>query len=412
MDDYEILVNPRTPRAVVFDEDFDDVASFFSKIVSARSWSALPGGVIETFVPFASDYKDLTFTANDFSGYPIDTGQYISASKTIIARGLSHIESRDLSSEDFTLCPSVSFALLVILMALKRSGVKTIVVELPAYFASIEQALILGFRVLLWPTLASEGYTIAPSDLETIRLSAPEPIGLLITQPRYGMGFLRSYESIATLRSSLGRGDVLVIDEAADQSVPSTLAKLSTEEGNTVLRTRGLTKGLGLNSARVAAVFHPPKLRALFGELVDFAGGALDAASLAIASQLCESPRRYSDLLLAAQSYVKGQREVLDRSLHGTRIAVSPIESGYIGSAHVFIPESLDNFEEARRIFMEKCRFRRMPVVLGSSMYFPYIGDREIIRINYFTSQQNIIASGAILSEIVASLDHKLHDPL
>jgi histidinol-phosphate/aromatic aminotransferase/cobyric acid decarboxylase-like protein len=412
MDDYEILINPRTPDAIVFDEDFDDVASYFSDIVKARSWSALPGGVMETFVPFSSHYEKLTLTANDFSGYRIDAGQYISSSKKIIASGLTHIEGRELSDSDFTLCPSVSFALLVILMALKRNGIQTIVAELPAYFACIEQALILGFRVLLWPTLPNEGYTIAPSDLEIIRASAPEPIGLLITQPRYGMGFLRSHESIVALRASLGKGDVLIIDEAADQSVPSTLADLSVEDGNMILRARGLTKGLGLNSARIAAVFHPPQLRALFGEIVDFAGGALDAASLAVAVQLCENPRRYGDFLSAALRYVKEQREVLDRSLYGTRIALSPIESGYIGTAHVFLPDSPASFDKARRVFLECCRFHRMPVVSGSSMYFPYTGDREIIRINYFTSEQNIVASGAVLSEVVKSLDHKLNDSL
>ena len=411
MNDYEILINPRTPDAIVFDEDFDDVASYFSDIMKARTWSALPGGVMETFVPFSSHYEKLTLTANDFSGYRIDAGQYISSSKRIIANGLTHVEGRELSDSDFTLCPSVSFALLVILMALKRNGIQTVVAELPAYFACIEQALILGFRVLLWPTLSSEGYTIVPNDLEIIRASAPEPIGLLITQPRYGMGFLRSHESIVALRASLRKGDVLIIDEAADQSVPSSLADLS-EEGNVVLRARGLTKGLGLNSARIAAVFHPPQLRALFGEIVDFAGGALDAASLAVAVQLCENPRRYGELLSAALRYVKEQHKVLDRSLYGTRIALSPIKSGYIGTAHIFLPDSPGNFDNVRRVFLECCRSHCMPVVLGSSMYFPYTGDREIIRINYFTPEQNIVASGAVLSEVVKLLDHKLNHSL
>src|SRR3954469_18418237 len=102
MDDYEILTNPRTPDAIVFDEDFDDVASYFSDIVNARSWSALPGGVMETFVPFSSRYERLTLTANDFSGYRIEAGQYISPSKKIIATGLALVEGRQLSDNDFT----------------------------------------------------------------------------------------------------------------------------------------------------------------------------------------------------------------------------------------------------------------------------------------------------------------------
>lgn len=401
---YEILINPRAPNALIFDEDFDEVAAYFSDILKSNSWTALPGGVIDTYVPSSDAYEPLILEANQFRGYRVDADHYIADAKKIIGMALSLIEGRELAYDDFTLCPSTSVGLLVILMALKREGVGTLLVELPAYFGCLEQAQLLGFRVLLLPTLAQEGYVVTPDDLERICSEVDERVAVVITQPRYGMGFCRALASILALREKLRPGDFLIIDEAADQSSPTDMGMVPADGEVTILRARGLMKGLGLNSARVAVIFHPSRFRPLFAEIVDLAGGALDAASLVLATNLLSEPVRYVELLQAAQRYVQKQRQELQNRLRGLPISFSPIESGYIGTAHIFAPSTVSSFCDFQEKFLQCCRSFRMPVVRGTSMYFPYEGDREIIRINYFTTEQNIHASAETLGQVVKAL--------
>jgi hypothetical protein len=401
---YEILVNPRTPHAKVYAEDFDEVADYFAPLVAEGNLAALPGGVIDTFVPSAERYQPTTLTANEYRGYRMDSGSYLRADKTIIASALSRVEGRELSSDDFTLCPSVSHGLLCIMLALRRRGVLTVVAELPAYFASIEQATSLGFRTLLWPTVPEEGYAMTAESVANIRASVQGSLALLVTQPKYGMGFLRPAKELLAFRDALMPGDYLIIDEAADQSVPAVLGSVDMQGDVQILRVRGVTKGLGLNSARLATIFHSPQLRELFSWIVDYAGGTLDSASLKLAKSFMIRPSEYVDLLQAANYYVRSQKNLLQSLLAGTGIVLSPLESGYIGTAHIHLETQQETFEEVRRRFLGVCKTFRVPVVRGSSMYFPYHGKNEIIRINYFTSEANIRSSGKMLALIAGAL--------
>jgi len=401
---YEILNNPRAPYAHIYAEDFDEVADYFAAIAAEGNLPALPGGVIDTFVPSAERYRPITLTANEFRGYRMDSGSYLASDKKVIAAALALVESRSISNDDFTLCPSVSYGLFCVMLALRRRGVPTVVAELPAYFASVEQADSLGFRTLLWPTLPAEGYAMTAADMVDIRSRVQGPLALLVTQPKYGMGYLRPAEDFLQLRGALMPGDFLIVDEAADQSVPAALGQIEAHGEVTLLRVRGLTKGLGLNSARLAAIFHPPELRETFGWIVDYAGGTLDSASLKLAKSFMHMPANYPDLLQAARSYVRSQKNLLQSLLAGSGIALSPLESGYIGTAHIPLQVSPGGFETARQKFLSVCKGHRVPIVRGSSMYFPYDGKSEIVRINYFTSEANLRNSGKMLALIAETL--------
>jgi hypothetical protein len=45
----------------------------------------------------------------------MDSGSYLAADKKVIAAALSLVETRELSSNDITLCPSVSYGLLCVI---------------------------------------------------------------------------------------------------------------------------------------------------------------------------------------------------------------------------------------------------------------------------------------------------------
>jgi hypothetical protein len=398
---YNVLINPRGPDLAVLKEDFDSVAGYFADIVRDKSWSALPSGVIDTFVPSKELYGRFVFEADDFRGYRLDSDDYLAADKSIIGAALSRIEGKTLLDADFTLCPSVSMGLLFTMLAMRRKDIGTVVAELPAYFGCIDQAVALGLRTLLWPTLPTERYSIMPEDVRYIRQKLDGPILLLLTQPRYTMGYLRPPEFFADVRAELRAGDLLVVDEAADQSVLASLGKLDFDGAVPLIRIRGLLKGLGLNSARVAAIFHPNEWRPWFSDIVDYAGGNFDSASLKVATSICSEPKQYADLLSAAQRYVQGQKLKLDSLLRGLPMALSPLESGYIGTAHVSFDVPKSTFFAERARFLAICREERMPVVVGSSMYFPYDFQSEMFRINYFVPEEGIFQSGRAISNVI-----------
>jgi hypothetical protein len=391
----------------VFDEDFDAVAAQFKSIMRSSSWIALPGAVTETVVPSAEDYSPLTMTACQLRGYRTDNDEVISLEKGIIAGAISAFEQRELQLDDFTLTPGVSSGLLCIAALLKEMNISEVIFELPAYFAAIEQAELVGLSVALFPSSPDNGYRITPQDLRGMDRLSDGPVALIITQPRYGLGYNRRAEEILALREALNGGDVLIIDEAADQSFPSPLGRICLDGAIPIIRIRGLTKGLGLNSAKIAAILHPNSMREPFGAIVDVTGGALDASTLKLMTELAKEPNRYLNLLSRAQAYVIQQYKLLKQLIHGLPIVLAPIESGYLATA--YFPNLKDlPFDEFRARFLSTAIAIKLPIVRGSSLYFPYDGTGEIIRINYFTSRSNMIDSGRAFQTFISALYENL----
>lgn len=387
----------------VFADDFDEVSSLFQNVIKERSWNGLPGGVYDTLVPGEDRYQDIHISPGQFRGYRMDSGPYIAASKEKISEGLLAIEGPDLTLDDFTLCPSTSSGLLAIMLMLRETGVRNIVLELPAYFAIVEQANALGLNVHLHTTPEDNGYRLEPEDVQKVTAAFPgTPIALFVTQPRYGLGFNRTGDEFAVFCKAMRPEDFLIIDEAADQSTPSPTASLQNAiDRPSVIRVRGLMKGLGLNGARVACIFHPRRLRAKFAEIVDYTGAALDTASLAMAIQVVADQTQYAQYLQFAQNFVRAQFHTLEKLLVGSPIRLSPIESGYIATAAVDTNRPASEFAQWREKFLNVCLREKLPIVLGSSMYFPYDFTKEFVRINYFTPQPLLEKSVNILRRIV-----------
>lgn len=402
---YEVIPNPEAPSLVVFEEDFDEIALIFKDILADASWSALPGGVRDTYIPSAAHYPKISLEANDFRGYRMDTGAYLGDAKHLLAQAIVAVEGSALcDSDNFTICPSVSFALLACLIALKQIGIKSIFLEAPCYYATVEQGHALGFSIYLLPTNNQNGFLVTAEHVSYARKSVLGRCLLVVTQPRYGTGENRTASEIEHLRSQMHSGDFILIDEAADQTVPAPMAQTSFDGEVQLLRIRGLTKGLGLNSARMATVIHSKELRGTFGDIVDYAGGNLDAASLTLMVGIASNPQFYIAQLRAAQEFVRNQREMFEKNLAGLPIRLSKIESGYFATAHIDTGVSPDAFQAWRQQFLEACLKYRMPVVLGSSMYFPYDLTTEIVRINYFSEPKNLQRAAHIFSRVLAEV--------
>lgn len=402
MPKYEIIPNPEAPSLVVFEEDFDQIALVFKDILADASWSALPGGVWDTYVPEAKQYQPISLSANDFRGYRMDAGTYLGDAKRVLSEAIIAVEGANLCHcDNFTICPSVSFALLTCLLALKRMGIGSVLLEAPGYYATVEQAHALGLAIYLLPGSPTNGFRVTADHVTQACKEVPGRCVLVVTQPRYGTGENRVASEISKLRSQMRPGDVILVDEAADQTVPAPMGQVPLEGDVLVLRVRGLTKGLGLNSARMATVIHPRDLREAFGDIVDYAGGNLDSASLQMMLGIASNPQFYIAQLRAAQQFVHDQWETFGRNLRGLPIRLSPIESGYFATAHIDTGVPPADFEAWRRQFLQACLKYRMPVVLGSSMYFPYDLTTEIVRINYFSEPNNLRKAAQLLPKIL-----------
>lgn len=405
MPKYEVIPNPEAPSLVVFEEDFDKIALIFKDILADASWSALPGGVRDTYVPSAARYPQISLEANDFRGYRMDTGAYLGDAKRLLAEAIVAVEGSALcDSDNFTICPSVSFALLACLIALKQMGIDSIFLEAPGYYATVEQGHALGLSIYLLPASPQNGFRVTADHVSRARNSVSGRCVLVVTQPRYGTGENRAASEIVHLRSQMRSGDFILVDEAADQTVPAPMAQTPFDGDVRLLRIRGLTKGLGLNSARMATVIHPRELRGAFGDIVDYAGGNLDTASLTLMVGIASNPQFYIAQLRAAQDFVRNQRETFAKNLAGLPIRLSPIESGYFATAHIDTGVPPVAFQAWRQRFLEACLKYRMPVVLGSSMYFPYDLTTEIVRINYFSEPNNLQRAAYVFSMVLAEV--------
>ncbi|KZC97673.1 MULTISPECIES: aminotransferase class I/II-fold pyridoxal phosphate-dependent enzyme [Thalassospira] len=402
-----ILRNRRDPELKVYDEDFDLVATRFRPTVTSADWIALPGAVMDTVVPCSDEYPQLSLEASHLKGYKMDTGDVLWTEKQQIASLVAAFDSKLINTDEFTLAPGVSSALLIIMAALKSMGIGEIIFELPAYFAGIEQAELLGLNVGLFPASPSSGYRITPQDIIDIDRISSAPVALMITQPRYGLGYNRKTEELLKLREALRPGDIIVVDEAADQSAPSPFGKVELDGDVKIIRVRGLTKGLGLNSAKIATILHPTDMRPLLGEIVDFTGGAIDAAAMRLVLELAKKPMRYLALLEGARNYVRQQYQTLQSMIMGLPITLAPIENSYLATAHFRSPPNVD-FDQFREYFLYTAVEIKLPIVRGSSLYFPYDASGEIIRINYFTPPENMTRSGTAFQKFSTSLYERL----
>lgn len=249
-------------------------ATYFEDLVANGSVAADPSGWSRT-EPGAGIGLDVPMPTNLLAHYVVDNRQLIAPEKERLKQLLSEWDVRTYMLNEITLTPSISTACLATLLVLHSVGIRRIVFETPAYYATIDQACALGFDTELIPTHAIDGYGWSLSDWMTEKRKGS---ALWLTQPRYALGQNQMIDHVAALFAELGKDGFLVIDETADQGWPSKLSSLQAGPHTGLIKICGLMKPLGLNGLRLAAVPHSASLRPAFQEMIWLAGAALEVS--------------------------------------------------------------------------------------------------------------------------------------
>lgn len=360
---------------------------YFAELRRQNRIDADPSGWLDTFSVAERLLQPHPLPKGVIARYFIDEGRALGEHKERICSFISKWERSTVGFDGLTLCPSCGNASLITLATLKEMGA-SILFETPAYFATIEQAQILGVPFELIPTYHNSEYSLPVLDSK-IR-DVPVPV-VWLTQPRASLGFDQSKEMVHRLLRKIGRRGYLVIDEATDQSYPSHFGQLFHEfREHRLIRLRSFTKGMGLNGFRLAAIIHPVALRPMLTDAIEALGGSLDAHSLFAVAGLGDDPLGFARMLAAANHQVNGLRAVAERLVRGGPITVNRLTNGYIGSMVVDLSLAGRTDRSRRKRLLEWCRLMRTPVILGASMYIAKAPPTETIRLNFFSSRHHI----------------------
>mgnify|MGYP001762481742 CR=1 len=389
-------LDSKNPLAACYaPDDYEHVnATYFSEILRNKSWKALPAGWLNPHSVAADQFVMQPSKIDDSIRYALDEDYSLGDQKAAILQILSTWENNDVSWNEVTICPSVSTANLVVLAALKARGIDTVIFETPAYYATLMQATMLGFCVKKIPCLPDNDFEISIDDLKS--LCTLSPFAVWMTQPRFGIGKNQCREHVRNIAEIMRPSDVLIFDEASEQLYPSVLSNLEII-GCNVIRTRSLLKGLGLNGLRTAVILHPSEWRAEMEIQLEPSGASLDRFSLRNVASLAENSMLLPALLATANSQATGFRKELDLMTLGTWIKPTTLVNGYMGSLILDFNKLPGNYLQKREALLNYCKSQKMPVVLRASIGFPYDESWEAIRINYFTSRENVMTSAQIL---------------
>jgi histidinol-phosphate/aromatic aminotransferase/cobyric acid decarboxylase-like protein len=372
-------------------------AYYFGDILRSRSWAALPAGWHNPSSAGAALFQQRLLSGDNLQRYALDEGFALGDEKSALLRLLSAWEGSPQEWDEATLCPSVSTANLVVLCALRERGVDTLIFETPAYYATLDQARLLGFRVVRIPTFKESEFETNPAAL--IEATKENPFcGIWLTQPRFGIGTNQNLERIRTLAAALPSRTILIFDEAAEQRFPSLLSALGSTACD-VIRVRGILKGAGLNGLRLSVIIHPKHWRDRMQGVLETAGASLDRFSLSNAADLARIPELLPKMLAAANAQVIRLRKSLSVLLVGSWAEATALENAYIGSILLDFRNLQGRYSQKRRAFLEYCREQRLPVILRASIGFAYDPTWEAVRINYFTPADNIERAGHLIVE-------------
>jgi histidinol-phosphate/aromatic aminotransferase/cobyric acid decarboxylase-like protein len=333
----------------------------------------------------------------EYEQYALDEGHALGDRKAAVLHLLGAWEARSVGWNESTLCPSVSAANLLVLRALRKARVDGIVFETPAYFATVDQARLIGFKPRRVPSFRDEGFE-APPDRLTRGLGGLRRPALWITQPRFGIGSNQSHERVRTLAALLGSEGILIIDEAAEQLFPSHLSELR-GLGCDVIRIRGLVKGAGLNGLRISAILHPEAWRDQMERGLETCGASIDRISLANAADLASDPKFFGEMLRQNNLQVREFRALAALAARGSWVEPTALENSYIGSLLIDFRGLPGAYAHQRRALLEHCRSIGLPVVLRASIGFAHDQTWEGVRLNYFTPRENVEAAARLLAE-------------
>lgn len=321
--------------------------------------------------------------------YKSDYQKGLGESKEKILFGLSKWENYNISYNECTLCTSATMASLISLVFLKRKGIKKIIFETPSYFASIIQAQLLDFEVILVPTYFQNNYKF---DLPIKYLNDKTAKAIWLSQPRFALGKNQSVNEIINLYSQLKKDDFLVIDEANEHLFPSIINEINPTTYSKIIKFRSLFKPLGLNGPRISCIFHNSLYRGMFEDAMDIMQGGIDYNSIMLAEKLYSNPSQLECCLQTVHKQIMDLKLKSEVIIQNTKLTLSQLENGYLGTLHVHFNNEL-SIDCNRKDLLLYCKKIKMPIILGSSMYYAFEPNIEHIRLNYFINE-NLFLNG------------------
>jgi histidinol-phosphate/aromatic aminotransferase/cobyric acid decarboxylase-like protein len=381
-------------------DDFDAInAAYFSELRTDGRPFLDPSGWLETYSTAAELMPEIPVRSSDLGRYYLDEGHALGATKDAIVSLISAWERRSVRDDAVTLCHSISEGTLSILVALRRRGIREILFETPGYAVTMNQAEYLGLHRVMIPTIRTENFR---ADMARL-VPAAVPTAVWITQPRMSLGSNQRPADVRRILERLGPADFLVVDEATEQEFPSVLRDSEVGSHPRMIRIRGVTKGMGLNGVRLAFVLHDPGFRDDLESAQEVVGGSLDLFSLRAAAVLAADVNRFTTMLYAARQQTTGLHSRAARSTAGSRVVLSPLVNGYMGSAWLAVPDP-NRYDETRRELLSFCRVRRTAVIVGASMRFAFDPTFEAIRLNYFNRENHILDGVKTIVDFASTL--------
>jgi hypothetical protein len=380
-------------KSIYFEpDDYDDIYNKYFKDI--KSFSKLDKD-ISYWYNTVSQIPDLLGLNKNIRLYKSDYGIGLKKDKDIILDGINNWENYCYNYNECTLCSSATIASLIVLSSLKRLGVKKILFETPTFFASIIQAKILGFDITLVPTYYENNYKF---EINHAFLKSKASQAIWISQPRFGIGSNQCKKNINKILSQIKNTDYLIIDEANEQLYPSHLASYNTNANPNIIRFRSIFKPLGLNGPRISFILHNQKHRKLIESSMDSFQGGIDCFSVDLATKVFSSISKFKNLLDISHKQIINLKNKAETITNLTKIELSPLENGYIGSLIVHFDRSITH-NKSRVHLLEFCKKHNMPVILGSSMYYAKENFIEHIRLSYFIREPLFINGIKLLSE-------------
>lgn len=373
-------------------DDYDEVYEQYFKDISV--WEALDSD-ISYWYNITSKAIDLLNIKNGTQHYKSDYSKGLAKEKAKIIQGIQQWEQYDIELDECTLCTSATIASLITLSALKKMGVQQIVFETPCYFASVLQAQLLGFNVILIPTYFVEAYRLK-IEKELINNNLVKAIW--VSQPRFALGTNQEQELIRDIYTKISDESFLVVDEANEHQFPSHLCQIQPRIMRNIIRFRSLFKPLGLNGPRISFILHNKEYRTFFEDAMDIVQGGIDYNSIAMAIELYSQPSKLHLTLNAVHQQIMNLKHKAELVTQGSRLELSPLVNGYLGSLHIHFDKGL-TYEQNRKKLLQYCQKTKMPVILGSSMYFATEADMEHIRLNYFMHESLFLNGIQALSD-------------
>jgi aspartate/methionine/tyrosine aminotransferase len=376
-------ISTANKKEVFLPDDFFKIDNrYFKKLRETKDIKADPSYWFDSESPVCNILSN-----KNVQKYRIDFNSGLKDEKFILIDAISKWDDQKYNYNNITVCSSATSASFIVLGFLQNK-VDSIIFETPAYYASIIQAKKLGFRVQYIPTYFSDNFQIEETSIKFIK-SAKTAKAIWVSQPRFGIGINQNKDLLSNVLKCLTDKDFLIIDEATEQLFPAFLNEFNFRYRKNIIKLRSFLKPTGLNGPRLSYILHDTGYRISVQSYLELVQGAIDCFSLEYTCKLLQNITYFQEMLIISNKYVKNIARKIELITRGTVIVNIPLENGYIGSVAIKLYNE-GNFLKERNRFLLYCNKVKVPVILGSAMYFAIDNTFEFIRINYFNSEFNI----------------------